>query len=161
MERILFPPRVCDFRPQAFVELLRSGCKRNKRKPPFVCHPDNVFAPILFRRIRVLSEPWKMRPQVRKRVDRSTRQVADVTVELQAPIFMLEQNSHQGTGASAVKSARLGVKQPGVLSQENFQYRRTRSNAVEPLKYFRAFVVQSENSIDQPIWGRDVGRACR
>ena len=32
-----------------------------------------------------------MRPQVRKRVDRSTRQVGDVTVELQAPTFMLEQ----------------------------------------------------------------------
>src|SRR2546423_5134047 len=101
-----------------------------------------------------------MRPQVRKRVDRSTRQVGDVTVELQAPIVMLEQNSHQGTGASAVKSARLGIKQSRILSEKIFQRRRTRGNAVEALKHFRALVIQSENSIDQPIWGRNVGRAC-
>ena len=36
-----------------------------------------------------------------------------------------------------------------------------RSNAIKALKYFRALVVQSENSINEPIWGRDIGRACR
>src|SRR5439155_24814658 len=116
-KRILFLPVLCDFRPQTFVELLRSSRKRNKREPPFVGHPDDVFAPIFFRRIRVPSEPWKMRLQVGKRVDRSARQVGDVTVELRAPIVMLEQNSHQGTGASAVKSARLGIKQSRILSE--------------------------------------------
>ena len=35
-----------------------------------------------------------------------------------------------------------------------------RGNAIKALKYFRALIVQSENSINEPIWGRDIGRAC-
>src|SRR5207244_623062 len=36
-----------------------------------------------------------------------------------------------------------------------------RGNAIKALKYFRALVIQSENPINEPIWGRDIGRACR
>src|SRR5207244_7577593 len=48
-----------------------------------------------------------------------------------------------------------------MLGQKTFQRRRIRGYTIEALKYFRAFVVQSENSIDEPIWRRDIGHACR
>src|SRR5205823_10599477 len=72
-ERILFLPVLCNFCPQTFVELLRSGGKRNKRESPFMSHTRNVFAPIFFYGTRLLSQPRKMRLQIGKGIGGSTR----------------------------------------------------------------------------------------
>ena len=158
IERILFLGPAAIFVREAFVELLRVAanvwCSANRRS---LAIPDNVFAPVLFP-----SNPGPSRadgksaPASRRRLKHAASRRCN-RLSCRRPFPCSSKISHRGTGASAVKARRL--------SQATWGFRARKFSATGGLRDARcrapqilpALVVQSENSIDQPIWGATVG----